>query len=373
MDRYVVKVVDPKSCFIQVMDLLKGGSIEISEENKDVLFEIAKSLEITELYECIMSLYPEQLTVANVLTHLTLKANMQLPNSNEVDFVAANILSFDKAELAKLPNTVMCEILSSDALPKDKHEEIYFLVESATKANPSCFSLFEKVSFEHLRVETMSRFISLCDNMKGCISLYSGVWRALCKRLLLDVSEGGAQLPIPDEKPSVKISMTNDSFPLEGILHYLTQKGNGNVHKTGLVKVTSSSHYSIRHPYKIVDFTQDEYFYSNDAKNQWLQYEFNGYIITPESYTLKTRTYGGGYHIMSWAIMGSNDGENWSEIDRRENVTEMNDEGVVKSFKVTNPMSCKFVRICQTGPNSLGTDVMTLARFELFGAVQEDK
>jgi hypothetical protein len=68
-------------------------------------------------------------------------------------------------------------------------------------------------------------------------------------------------------------------------------------------------------------------------------------------------------------VEGSDDGASWTEIDRREDNSDLNDEFAVKTFAVWRSGCFGMVRLRQTGLNHNGNDFLILSAFELFGAV----
>jgi hypothetical protein len=70
-------------------------------------------------------------------------------------------------------------------------------------------------------------------------------------------------------------------------------------------------------------------------------------------------------------VEGSDDGATWTEIDGRENNSDLNDDLVVKTFTVAQSGRFRMIRLRQTGPNHCGDDYLVLSAFEVFGAVAE--
>jgi hypothetical protein len=73
--------------------------------------------------------------------------------------------------------------------------------------------------------------------------------------------------------------------------------------------------------------------------------------------------------MKSWAVEGSDDGASWTEIDRRENNSDLNGERDVKTFAICQSRSFGRIRLFQTGPNHRGNNCLILSAFELFGVV----
>jgi hypothetical protein len=66
---------------------------------------------------------------------------------------------------------------------------------------------------------------------------------------------------------------------------------------------------------------------------------------------------------------GLDDGASWTEINRRENKSELNQDMPVKAFAISRSESFGRIRLRQTGPNHGSNNCLALYAFELFGAV----
>ena len=370
MDRFELAGVEA-SDVSALLSLCHGDSVMVCEKNREALLGLARQLEIRELYVFLQKLYPEELSLDNAIDRLVLKSSMEIECDEEVGFVAAHLFEWPSHALASVPVSVLNSVMSSSSI-KEKSDKMFELVEFLCTRNANFFPLFEHVKFEQLPVDSMSRFIRICERVDVHMTLDSGVWKAVCKRLLMNVG-GAAQGNAATSTGTGICIRFSEAAPLNGIVSFMTQKYGGNVHKANAITVTASSYYSIRYPTNIVDLAHEEYFYSKNEPNQWIQYEFKTGTVSVESYTLKTRQYGGGYHIRSWVVETSVNGDIWDELDNQDNMDDMAEEGCVKSFHVKKPSSyARFIRIRQTGHNSNGSNIMTLARFEIFGTFVED-
>jgi hypothetical protein len=73
--------------------------------------------------------------------------------------------------------------------------------------------------------------------------------------------------------------------------------------------------------------------------------------------------------LKNWAVEGSDDGASWTEIDRRENNSDLDEPFTVKTFAVSQTGSFRKIRLRQTGPNHEGNNTLELSAFKVFGAV----
>jgi hypothetical protein len=75
-------------------------------------------------------------------------------------------------------------------------------------------------------------------------------------------------------------------------------------------------------------------------------------------------------NLNSWVVESSLDGENWIEIDRETNHFSLQWR-LVASFPVWNSEECRFIRLTQTGKNSIRADFLGITAFEVFGPLIE--
>jgi hypothetical protein len=124
-------------------------------------------------------------------------------------------------------------------------------------------------------------------------------------------------------------------------------------------------------PKNVADLETDSSFLSKTADNQWLCYDFKDMRVVVTRYTLRSHTNAKDTnHLRAWAIEGSEDGEQWTEIDRQEDDASLNGPKAIGSFEVRNVMECKCVRIKSIGQAWGGTKSMYFGAFELFGGLR---
>jgi hypothetical protein len=70
---------------------------------------------------------------------------------------------------------------------------------------------------------------------------------------------------------------------------------------------------------------------------------------------------------MNWIIEGSIDGENWIELDRRDDCREVVGVNRSATFQIEKREFVRLVRLRHYGKNSNGYDYLTVSAFELFG------
>jgi hypothetical protein len=152
----------------------------------------------------------------------------------------------------------------------------------------------------------------------------------------------------------------------------LTAKFGGNVHDRGVVHITANRvcDDSTGHAAKnVVDLGTDSYFHSTYDANQSICFDFKKMTITPTHYSIRTNNNGpNGYHLKSWVLEGSKEGNLWIEIDRQDGRSDLNSRFAVATFSVGRSESVGLLRLRQTGLNHSGNNLLYFTAFEIFGS-----
>jgi hypothetical protein len=151
----------------------------------------------------------------------------------------------------------------------------------------------------------------------------------------------------------------------------LTREHGGNVHDQGIVIVTgTSANDGPRNaPKNVADLQTDTWFFSSGEPNQWISYNFRTARVRLTEYSI--RTYHGNYHLKSWVIEGSDDGQTWTQIDRRSNTNDLNGWDKFRTYGVSTVVETRILRLRQTGKSHSGDDYLAFSAWELFGTLLE--
>jgi hypothetical protein len=174
------------------------------------------------------------------------------------------------------------------------------------------------------------------------------------------------------------------SAPLDGIIAHLTKECGGHVHDHGVVEVTSSPSadpsrrlYDAKNVADLKDSVN--LFHSSGVsgdvphtRNNWICYDFKNRKVMPTHYSIRSHDWGkNNAHLKSWVVEVSLDGEEWTEIDRKENTTELQVELAIGTFAVSRSEVGRLFRIVQIGKSHRGCSCLTLCALELFGGLVE--
>jgi hypothetical protein len=181
----------------------------------------------------------------------------------------------------------------------------------------------------------------------------------------------------------------------DGIIAHLTRECGGNVHDRNVVDVTSGSfekEIEGVNPHsgayendpdcaaknaadlETDSFFQSAYRWEEDSphtRNNWICYDFKERRIVPTHYTI--RTYGGpGWHLKSWLVETSVDGDSWWEVASEKDNKQLNGFFYfIATFAVAGGEECRFIRLVNVGRNQFGDDQILIYVWEIFGSLVE--
>jgi hypothetical protein len=155
--------------------------------------------------------------------------------------------------------------------------------------------------------------------------------------------------------------------PFDGIIASLTREFGGNVADRGIVAISGPpGNISKYDPKNVADLEGGPGFLGNSQSDASICYDFRERKITATHYSIRTDS-GSDCRPKSWAIEVSNDGSGWQEVDRRENVSETNGNGVTVTFPVRQQVEARMIRFHQIGKNHANDWYLDLSAFEIFG------
>jgi hypothetical protein len=164
--------------------------------------------------------------------------------------------------------------------------------------------------------------------------------------------------------------------PLSGIIAYLTNKFEGNVADKRVVEMLGDP-WDFRDPKiapkNVADLEANSYFASRNEPDQYIGYDFQSRKVHPTAYAIRScwDGYKDSENLKSWVVEISDDGTQWTEIDRRENNNDVNGQNIVCIFSASAPCEARFIRLRQTGKNHIGGWCIMISAFEIFGTLIE--
>ena len=369
-----------------VQSVQHGEAFALNQSNLAHLFRFSDELENSDLRAALIELLDLQnLTVEKALPFVAVgKCCPAISSQFEalVDFVASHFYEISNEEMELLDFDTLTLLLSRPCLRIESENSLYDHIRSRMKQDLLYTGLLEYVCVEYLsndRVQDLAEFIG-----EHFLPHFSAkLWTSITQRL------GAAPTTNrPADGRFLETTILFDSSkPLDGIIAHLTRVHGGNVHDKEVVTVTASSIYNMAacyHPKHAASLETDSIFYSANAQNSWICYDFRNRSIIPTHYTIRSHPDGGrglaGWHnLRSWVIEGSNDETTWVVLDSRENNSELDGQNAMDNFTIAPDRvgeSYRYVRLRQTGPDScsMGTYYcIVIASLEFFGQLRHDK
>jgi hypothetical protein len=208
--------------------------------------------------------------------------------------------------------------------------------------------------------------INLFLNSISLEDINSNIWLSLCHRL----RSSNPISPYPKSRYGWRVFTLDSAHPFDGIISHFTKESGGNVHTTGVIVITASGTQR-NQCHQVADHNWNDYWYSTNVENSWIQFDFKTRSVSLTNYTIKSD--GDSVdHLLHWSIDGSNDLVSWAKLDHRE-TNELNGQYIVKSYSCLSSESTSFfryLRLTQRGKNSRDRDYLELGNLEFFGTVR---
>jgi hypothetical protein len=364
---YSIETPDSDHLFPLFLSLGHGETIDVNSGSEPFFVALSRELENDEILGLVIRNPAEDLTLSNAIHQFSLLQLAGRATDDAIDFIASHFCDFSAGDLSSLSYLDLQRILSHPALKLSTEDHLCRFIATRSAADPGFFGLFEFVRFEYISVEALQAFVHV---VSGDLSLLNrSVWNSCARR-------GNERSLFAWDSPRfVGIDCPADEkSPLDGIIAYLTRCCQGNVHAQGIVNVTGKESYNdtpLNAAQNAADLNADSFFYSKDQKDQYLCYDFRNNAVKPTHYSIRSRYNGNDMDLYpkSWVIEGSDDGQEWIELDRRQNNQDLNSRNAVKMFPIARAKECRQIRLRQTGPNHYRSPshCLVLSGFELFG------
>ena len=177
VNHFVLNCRDDNDSFSDVMDLMSGKEIQVTEANFPILEFCARELENEELLAMVseMKTNEEPLSLTNVVARLREKWSMKRDCKSEVAFIAAAFGSLDIGFVSTLTVDELEAVLNSEALVLKSVDHLcQLLVELIKRKGPDYACLLRYVQIRELSS-------TVFGDLLGCLTpdmLEAGLWTA---------------------------------------------------------------------------------------------------------------------------------------------------------------------------------------------------
>jgi hypothetical protein len=357
------------SCLSGLVSLSRNESFELTGANFGSVKCVAKLLGNRELSGSLLEFEEnrEELSCSNVVARLSLARFLEVSGSREIDYLASHFYEIDRDLLNSLSHEDLVEVVCCEKLQIETEDSLLNFI---LDLGEDYFDLLGYVRHEYVSISGIDRLLTSISLSE----VDERLWLSLCSRLRLDVqppSDVQSRTETRYRLPSTRFRL-DSSRPLEGIISRLTRECGGNVHTCGIVAITATQNVYNR-CHQVADYDWNDFWYSNNTGNSWIQFDFKNRRVAVTNYTIKSDGYG-NCHLLQWSLDGSNDGQSWVPLDRR-NTRDLDGNYVVKSYaceqQQSSPGFFRFIRLTQTGVNSANNYYLMLGNLEFSGDVAD--
>lgn len=352
-----------------ILDLFNFQSHDITENEKPFIYEIANILENEHLE---IQLNDTEITIENVFSSLSLheKYNFYFNQlfQKEIEFISENFYKIQKEredQLLQLTQNTIELIISNPKLQLTSEDQLLRFVINLYLSDKKYSKMFDYVDFLYVNEITISHFLSSFD----IDDITTETWKSLSSRLEHQIFYND------DDKPTQKVLIKK--FPYEnkdfqGIINFLRKETNGNIENK--MTISSSSIYNQSYEAKNIIVFEDikKSFFSQNEKKSWICFHFNENSVTLSNYTLRSYFNTPNDHPKTWVIQGSNDGQNWEDIDKQEDCPYLNGASLIHTFKIKkeNRKEFSYIKLLQTDSNWYGRDFLLIDSIEFYGELK---
>jgi hypothetical protein len=139
--------------------------------------------------------------------------------------------------------------------------------------------------------------------------------------------------------------------------------------------VTSSGVYSGYDRRNVVDLRNTASAFCSDGHSiAWICYELKkGMELTLTHYSILSHRAGPNqtHHPKSWYVEVSQNGQDWMEIHRTGENSDLNGSNQIGTYEVKEAIRCRFVRLQRAGLTHVNDNYFKFCGFEIFGILHE--
>jgi hypothetical protein len=298
----------------------------------------------------------------NIVCRLSTLHKLEIDHPIETGFAASHFFELHaKSDFQQLNIDIMSRILTHPELKIIDEDSLCHFIVQRISIDQDDFKLLEYVRFEYVSVSMMTELINIISNSFDMFTF--AVWNRIARRLLLPI-----HLETINDRSFLEFFDGRD--PLDGIIAHLTRFCGGNVSDKNIVKITPSStgHGDCK---TLANFGVISDFYTKNSPGSWVCYDFERMKVMITSYSIRSRSPTTTLFPRHWILEGSSDGQDWVEIDRRDNDLSLNQMNPIVHFGcvTTNSRAMKMIRFRLTGKDSLGSHYLCISGLELFGSL----
>ena len=315
--------------------------------------------------------FQENISIENAIQRLQSKKKLKINFDEEISFISSNFHDFYTLYpevMSKLDVDSIEQILTNDKLKLYNEEEVFDLILKLYLRSNDYSQLFSYVIFMNLSKEYIQEFTENFD----INDMNKAIWKTICCRLEQDICKESVSAYQASHHDFLKKRYLRSKYQ-HNIIQYLSKQCHGNVQAQNIIRITSSSTYSDDYKVEnVLEKNDNKIFGSKDIEDSWIQFDFKERKVLLDSYTLKTiNNFETACHLKSWVLEVSDDGQNYTEIDRQFYCDLICGPLKTETFPVCCSCPHRFVRLMQTEENWGGSNSLWINQIEFSGFIYE--
>ena len=327
-------------------------SMRIKKEETQYFLNILKILGNKDDFLQFSQEFQGDISYENVIQRIQTKKELDIHPDEEIAFISTNFHYFKtnySEFISALGIDIIEQIISNDNFKVNSEDELFDFILDLYTTSKEYSILFSYLIFLNLSPQSIQEFNKIFD----VNDINNSIWKNICYRLEQDISNRSKEMFQKSHKEFLtnRYIFQNNMQRHEHIIQYLNEQCHGNVHTQNIVCITSST-IGFGKVENIVVHDDSIYFGTENAENSWIQFDFKESKVLLDSYTLKTLDWKeDSAHLKNWVLEVSNDGQNYTEVDRQENCDLLNGKLKKAKFQVSFSIPQRFVRLRQIGTN----------------------
>ena len=293
-------------------------TINICEDEKKYFGNIFKILGNNNEFFRFSKEIQGNISYENAVQRIEIKKEHKADFDEEIAFISSNFHDFHTKyteALFALDIDIIERIITNDKLKLCNEEELFDIILKLYMKSKEYSLLFAYVIFLNLSTQSIQEFTKNFD----INDINDSIWKNICCRLEQNISIES----IKAYKESHQNFLNNrySAQWYEHIIQYLSEQCHENIQIQNLVQITSSSIWDSKFGAEnIIKQNDQKKFGTKNEVNSWVQFDFKKTKVMIDSYTLKTWNEDETFeHLKNWILEVSNDGKNYTEIDRQIN------------------------------------------------------
>ena len=343
--------------------------IGINLKNQDMIKKWSKSEKLTN--EKIIKSFKVKRTIFHNRTDEFKK---------EIDYIIEHLEEME-GTIKELSDEELIFLLRNDKFQVEKEDIIWEIVKTRIESqNPDEKNkinlrnksiLMGMIEVKYLNQDCLKEYIEKVEEEN--IESEPNIFKKIKKILLNNLDN--LKLEGKLNRNSIKIDPVQGEI-FKGIIHYLKENNNQNIFDKGIISITASS-TEFGSPKQVIDYNWSGFWASDTSPGNWLEFDFKDLKVKINGYSLKTYADGQNWiHLKNWALQGSQDRNQWIEIDRKINNSDLNGSRNKMYYSISGAVdSFRYIRLKSTGlnhcPNSPYNNRLGLTNIEFYGEIMK--